>query len=101
MVWLVTDSTEVANVARPALMVAGVCGVPSILNVTVPVGVPAPGDTALTTAVNVTDTPNVDGFSDELTVVALLAGLTVCARSEAGLPLKLPSPLYAAPTVCV
>src|SRR5437879_2083160 len=68
-----------------------------MLKVTVPVGVPAPGDTATTRVVNVTDEPNVDGLSDELTVAALLAGLTVWMRSEVvPLPLKLASPVYAA-----
>ena len=69
---MVTDSDEVVSVARPALRLTGDCAAPSMLNVTVPVGVPAPGDTATTWAVNVTDAPNVDGLNDELTVVLLL-----------------------------
>jgi hypothetical protein len=43
------------------------------LNVTVPVGVPLPGATALTVAVNMTDWPTVEGLADEVTVVVVLA----------------------------
>ena len=93
---MVTDNDEVANVATPPLRLTGVCGVLSMLKVTVPVGVPAPGNTATTFAVNVTLLPNVDGFNDELTVVALLATLTVCVRSAEVLLLKLASLLYVA-----
>ena len=39
---MVTDSDEVANVPTPALRLAGACGTPSMLKVTVPAGVPAP-----------------------------------------------------------
>ena len=42
---------------------------PSTLNVTVPVGVPAAGLTALTVTVSVTVWPKTDGLSDETTVV--------------------------------
>ena len=42
--------------------------VPS-LNVTVPVGVPAPGAVTVTVAVNVTDCPKTDGFTLEVTTV--------------------------------
>ena len=51
--------------------------VPSVvapsMNVTVPLGVPAPGATTVTVAVNVTDWPNLDGFADGLSVVAVSA----------------------------
>jgi len=66
--------------------------VPS-LKVTVPVGVPTPGETALTVAVNVTDWPDTDGFTEEATAVALLAWFTVCVRVDEVLAMKLPSPL--------
>ncbi|MGX1855123.1 hypothetical protein [Streptomyces sp. NPDC055299] len=46
-------------------------------NVTVPVGVPAPGATGATVAVNVTDCPTTDGSGDELTVVVVDACPTV------------------------
>ena len=87
-----TDSDEVANVALPELKLA----VPSVAapsrKVTVPVGVPVPGATALTVAVKVTDCPNTDGFTDEVTVVELLALFTVCGMAAEVLELKLASP---------
>ena len=83
------------SVAVPALSATGVCGVPSIVNVTVPVGVPVPGETALTVAVNVTVWPETEGLAEETTVVALLALLTVWVNGAAVLllVLKLESPL--------
>jgi hypothetical protein len=45
--------------------------------VTVPLGVPAPGATTETVAVNVTDCPKTDGFAPEATVVVVFALLTV------------------------
>ena len=84
-----TASKEVANVALPELKVA----VPSVAapsrNVTVPDGVP-PAE--LTIAVKVTDWPNNDGFTEELTVVELFALLTVWAMAAEVLALKLLSP---------
>ena len=56
-------------------------------------GVPAPGDTALTVAVNVTDWPKVEGLAEEATAVLLFALFTVCVKSVEVLVLKLPSPL--------
>ncbi len=44
---------------------------------TVPVGLPAPGATTVTVAVKVTLCPKTDGFTDEATVVVVLALLTV------------------------
>ena len=66
---------------------------------TVPVGVPVPGDTTLTVAVNVTDWPYTDGLKDERSPVVVLPALTICDSCVAALPLKLPSPLYVASTV--
>ncbi|MGW3275432.1 hypothetical protein ACWDFH_28785 [Streptomyces kronopolitis] len=60
--------------------------------VTVPVGVPAPGATGATVAVNVTDSPTTDGSGDELTVVVVDAGPTVWVSVPVEV-LKLPSPL--------
>ncbi len=42
-----------------------------------PVGVPAPGATAATVAVNVTCSPMTDGFGEAVTIVVVLALLTV------------------------
>lgn len=52
-------------------------GLPPSRNVTVPVGVPDPGATGETVAVNVTDCPKTDGFTDEVTVVVVPSLLTV------------------------
>ena len=69
--------------------------VPS-LNVTVPVGVPAPSPEALTLAVNTTDCPNTVGFVEDVNVVAVPSWLTVCVKADEVFVLKLPSPLYTA-----
>src|SRR6516165_2706304 len=50
--------------------------VPS-LKVTVPVGVPAPGPTAATVAVKVTDWPVTAGLTDDFRATVVAAGLTV------------------------
>ena len=47
------------------------------LNVTVPVGVPAPGATAEIVAVNEIDSPNTEGDEDEVTDTATVACATV------------------------
>jgi hypothetical protein len=60
--------------------------------VTVPVGVPDPGATALTVAVNVTAWPNTDGSAEEISLVVLVALLTVWVRPAEVLLLKLLSP---------
>ena len=72
-----TASAEVVNVAMSPLSVPVPIGLPPSRNVTVPVGVPAPGATGETVAVNVTDWPKTDGFTDEVTVVVVSALLTV------------------------
>src|SRR6266567_1500069 len=69
---------------------------PLVWNCTVPVRVPTPGDTALTVAVNVTAWPNTDGFTEEPTVVVVLAWFTVCVNVPEAFVLKLTSPLYTA-----
>ena len=61
--------------------------------VTVPVGVPLPGATALTVAVKVTDSPKTEDLSDEVTLLVVAAWLTVWVRDAALLVTKLPSPL--------
>jgi len=91
-VWLPTDSEEVANVALPELKLA----VPRVeapsRKVTVPVGVPVAGGTALTVAVNVTAWPKTDGFTDDVTVVELAALPTVWVMAAEVLLLKFVSP---------
>ena len=57
------------------------------LNVTVPVGVPAPGRSTVTVAVNVTDWPKTEGLAEEVSVVAgrrLVDRLAQGGRGAAG-----------------
>jgi len=91
----------VVNALWPALRLFVARAVAPSLKVTVPVGVPLPGELALTMAVNVTGVPKTDGFCDDATVVAVESLLTVWVSGEAvlSLPVKLLSPLYTAVTV--
>ena len=92
--WLPPARAEVVNVATPPANVPEPIGVPPSRNVTNPVGVPVAGATAVTVAVNVTGWPTTEGFTDDVTVVALLALLTTCGFPviEPVLPLKVESP---------
>ena len=65
-------------------------------NVTVPVGVPAPGAVTVTVAVKRTLCPTADGFGDEVTLVLVLALLTTCETAVLVLVLKLALPTYVA-----
>ena len=69
-----STNAEVVNVACPEPFSVPVPSVvvPS-LNVTVPVGVPEPGEAAATVAVKVTDCPTTDGFEEEPKLVVVLA----------------------------
>ena len=91
--WLATDKVDVVNVALPLLSVPVPSVVDPSLKVTVPVGVP-PLD--VTVAVNFTEAPKVDGFSEDVTEVELAAALTVCVSTAEVLPLKLVLPPYTA-----
>src|SRR5947208_16114853 len=73
--------------------------VPSIVNCTVPLGVPKPGGTALTAAVQVTGLSKYDGFDEEMSAMLAPALLIVCVKFAEALPLKLVSPLYTAVTM--
>ena len=86
-----TESEEIAPlVAVPPLKLTGLPKAePSIENCTVPVGVPAPGATALTVAVKVTDWPKTDGLAEEATLVVVPAGLTIWMSGEEVLSLIL------------
>jgi len=66
------------------------------MKVTVPVGVPEPGDLAETVAVKVTNLPNLEGLEDDLIAVAVAALLTVCIRGADVLLSKLVLPLKVA-----
>ncbi len=63
------------------------------LKVTVPLGVPLAGGTALTVAVKATDCPNTDGLVPETSAVVVLILLTIWLKIEEVLERKLPSPL--------
>ena len=75
-------SVEVMRVAAPPDMVLVASGVAPSLKVTVPVGVPDPGDTALTVAVKVTGWPNTEGVREVARAVVELALVTVCVTVE-------------------
>jgi hypothetical protein len=65
-------------------------------NCTVPVGVPAPGETTETVALKVTGWPYTDGFAEDLTAVLVRAVLTLWTRAELVLEAYLESPSYTA-----
>ncbi len=71
------------------------------MNVTVPVGVPDPGVTALTVAVKVTACPKTDGFAEELSAVVVDAWFTTWLSADEVLALKDVLPLYDAVTAWV
>ena len=79
-----TLSDEVVNVATPdALVVPVPIVVPLSLNVTVSAAgiVPVEGALTVTAAVKVTDCPNTDGFTDEVSTVVVGAWFTVCEKA--------------------
>jgi hypothetical protein len=80
--WGPRASVEVVKVAcRDEFSVPVPMIVLPSLNVTVPVGVPPPGGTVATVAVNVTDCPKLDGLEDELTDVIELDWFTICVTA--------------------
>ena len=93
--WVPTESVEVSPLVAPPPdnVTAEPKFEPSILNWTVPVGVPEPGATALTVAVKVTGWPETEVLSEELIVVDVFALLTAWVKFAEVLPLKLLSPL--------
>src|SRR5689334_8368652 len=91
-----TARAVVVKVADPKLRELVASGVPPSWKTTKPVGVPAPGNTAATVAVKVTDWPKTEGVSEVVTVVAVSAWLAVCVTTPEVLVLKLRSPLYRA-----
>ena len=95
-----TASDAVVNVAvvtppRVARVPVPSTSIPS-RNVTTPEGVPAPGADTLTVAVNVTDCPNADGFTDETHDVLVLSWATVSPCAAEVLAWSSVSPVYAA-----
>src|SRR5438067_9897795 len=100
MEWEATERAEVTKVATLPLRLLVASAVAPSLKVTVPVGVPTPGETAATVAVKVTDWPDTDGLVEEVSVVVVLAALTVCVKVEDVLEVKLASALYTAVMEC-
>ena len=88
-----TASAEVVNAAFAEPSNATVASVvaPS-LNTTLPVGVPVPGATADTDAVNVTGWPNTDGDPDDEMAVAVSISLATCEAVFDVLPVKVVLP---------
>jgi len=83
MAWPPTESEGVENVAVPPLRFAlPLMGTPLSLKITLPVGVPVPGFTAATVAVNITHWPKTDGLADALTDIVVLALSTLWMRGD-------------------
>jgi hypothetical protein len=95
-----TVSEAGVNVATPELSALVANELVPSLNVTVPVGVPVPGEVAVTVAVRVTDWPDTEGLTDDARTVPLLALVTVCVTTPEVLVLKLLSPPYTAVMLC-
>jgi len=95
MSWLPTASVPLANVAwpLPSSATAEASTVAPSLKSTVPVGVPAPGATGATVAVNVTVCPDTLGLTSAPSVVVVSAWLTVWLNPGLVLAPKLLSPL--------
>src|SRR5262252_4615288 len=89
MAWPPADAKLVVNVARPPVPTATVprTTLPS-MNVTVPVGVVAPGATAATVAVKVTAWPVTAGLTDDRRATVVAAGLTVTVAAAEVLAAK-------------
>src|SRR5437899_777114 len=83
---------EVLSVATPELRVMVASDVAPSLKVTEPDGVPAPGATAVTVAVNPTDWPAQVGLTEDTKATEVFALLTVCVIAGEVLPLKVMSP---------
>ena len=71
------DSVDMTRLALPEDSVTAGFATPSIVNMTVPVGVPAPGEVVDTFDDNVIDWPNRDVLWLDVTVVIVLAWFTV------------------------
>jgi hypothetical protein len=90
IVWFPADRLAVENVAVPPLRLTLANVAAESRNVTVPVAVPV--NCGVTVAVKVTVWPNVEGLSELVTLLALVALFTVCVIAADVLPVKLLSP---------
>jgi hypothetical protein len=79
MVWLPVASAVVVYVATFEVSVTVDSTVAPSLNATVPVSVPVVVDVRV--AVNVTDCPGVDGFTDDVSAAVVTALLTTCVTA--------------------
>nr|WP_207794556.1 hypothetical protein [Streptomyces bathyalis] len=82
MPWFPLPSVPTLTLATPDALSGAVNApppAPSTVNVTVPVGVPEPGVTAATVALNETGCPNTDGSGTDVTtvLVCFCVGVTV------------------------
>ena len=91
MVCVPALENEVVRLALPLLSETATGAPPSILKLTVPVGVPGPPFPA-TVAMKVTLAPTTDGLPLELREVEVLAGLIVSDSGVAVLEAKLLAP---------
>jgi hypothetical protein len=91
--WDPTLSDVVVSDATPAVSVALPSNVAPLKKLTVPVGVPAPGETAVTVAVRVLVCPNTDGSGVEVRAAVVDAWFTVWVSTGEVVPVKLVSPL--------
>ena len=80
--WTPTDSVDVENVATPPLRVPVPSTAEPSMKLTVPVGVPLPGDVAFNVAVKVTFSPYTEGFNEEVSFVVVLACVDRLAQSS-------------------
>ena len=78
-VWSPTASDEVRKIANPFVSSAVPNAVASLLNVTVPVGVPV---SLMTVAVNITGWPKTDGLGEEVMSVEELSAFTICVTAH-------------------
>src|ERR1051325_4900458 len=99
MVWEPASSIPLVKLVWPPLRELVSKAVAPSLKMMVPVGVPAPGATGLTTAVKTTGWQETMGLVSEVRVTSVSALLTVCARAgELVLGLKWASALEIAVT---
>ena len=92
MLFEATASDAMDKVAVPDVRVPVPIMLEPFLNVTVPPAVPAPGAVAATVAVNVTDCPKTEGFTEDVNAVVVLALLTTWLTAVLVLTTKLESP---------
>src|SRR5260370_11887195 len=94
MEWFPATRDEVVKLAVPAVSGMVPNAVAPSRKVTIPLGIPAPGATAVIAALKVTACPKTVGLAEEVSEVVVVAGFTVCVRALEELGAKLPLPAY-------